>query len=189
MNYLIVRSHPYPGSFNAGAADTISEAAHSKGHAVAEIDLVSDAFDPAMTAEDLKAWSAGKTLDPLVKKYQAQIEEADILVFSFPVWWGGPPAVLKGFCDKVLLPDWAYGYGSDGALIGLLTSKKAMVITTAEAPTAVLEDYGNPIEGAFIKNTLQECGIEVIRHLHIDRISSGGSDYAEGKMDEIRDLV
>ncbi|MCL2383549.1 MAG: NAD(P)H-dependent oxidoreductase [Oscillospiraceae bacterium] len=188
MNYLIIKSHPYSGSFNAGVAATIYETVSMKGHNVTEIDLLSDGFNPVMTAEDLEAWKQGQTLDPLIKKYQNQIDDADILVFPFPVWWGGPPAILKGFCDKILLYGWAYKLNESGKLVGMLNSKKAIVIATSEVANEIIErNYRNPVEGAFVKNTLGDCGIEVIKHMYIDKISSD-RDYAENKMAEIREM-
>lgn len=190
MKYLIIKTHPYNGSFNEGATKAIKETAESKGHSVIEIDLITDGFNPVMTAEDLKAWGQGQSVDPLVKKYQKAIENVDILVFPFPIWWGNMPAVLKGFCDKVLLPGWAYKHGDSGDLIGLLTTKKAIVITTMETPVEVFANYfNNPVEGAFIKDTLQTCGIEVIRYEQIDKIVSGGRDYTEKKMVEIKKFI
>lgn len=186
MHYLIIESHPYESSFNAGAVKAIKDKLEQKGHSVQSIDLVIDGFDPVMKSEDLKVWGQGKSVDSMVPKYQALIEKADILIFPFPIWWGTMPAVLKGFCDKVLLPGWAYKHGSSGEMIGLLNMKKAVVITTMETPIDVYENYfNNPIEGAFIKDTLQTCGIEVLKHFQIDKLVSGGKEYTESKMEEI----
>lgn len=189
MNYLIVNSHPYNGSFNAGAVNAIKETANSKGHNVTVIDLLADGFNPIMTSADLNAWAQGQYADPMVEKYQLEIEKADVLVFPFPIWWGSMPAVLKGFCDKVLLPGWAFKNGDQGEMIGLLTSKKAIVITTMETPVDVFKNYfNNPVDGIFIKDTLQACGVEVIHHEQIDKIVSGGREHAENKMKEIKEL-
>lgn len=190
MRYLIIKSHPYGGSFNAGAAEVIRETALAKGHAVHVIDLVGDGFNPVMTSADLKAWGQGQYADPLVETYQCQIDQSDVLVFPFPIWWGNMPAVLKGFCDKVLLPGWAYKYGEHGEMIGLLTGKRAIVMTTMETPLDVFESvYRNPVDGAFIKDTLATCGIEVSKVLQIDRIVSGGREHAEKRMKDVAALV
>ncbi len=190
MNYLVINSHPYSGSFHAGAVQAVREEAARKGHRVSVVDLVADGFNPAMTSADLKAWGQGQSIDPLVKRYQQEIEKADVLVFPFPIWWGSMPAVLKGFCDKVLLPGWAYKYGAAGEMIGLLTAKKAIVITTMETPVHVYNAYfNNPVEGAFIKDTLQTCGVEILRFEQIDKIVSGGREHAERKMNEIRSFI
>lgn len=186
MKYLIITSHPYRGSFNAAVVKEIKEHLEQKGNAVNCIDLVEDGFNPVMGEKDLKLWGQGQAKDPLVAKYQEDMEDADIFIFPFPIWWGTMPAVLKGFCDKVLLPGWAYQHGSSGEMIGSLTSKKAVVITTMQTPEDVYNSYfNNPVEGGFIKDTLQSCGVEVLKHFLIDQIVSGGEEYTEGKMKEI----
>lgn len=190
MKYLIINSHPYSGSFNISAAKALYSAIEEKGHTAKEINLIDDGFDPVMRAADLKVWSKGQPADELVKKYIADIDSADVLVFPFPIWWGSMPAVLKGFCDKVLLPGWAYKYNEKGEMIGLLSDKKAVVITTMETPTEVFENYfNNPVNGAFIKDTLQACGIEVVDYMQIDKISSSGREYTEEKLEEIKSLI
>ncbi len=190
MNYLIITCHPYKGSFNAAAADRIEKAAKAKGHAVRRIDLVEDGFDPVMSPENLRQWGAGQPSDRLIDSYQKAITEAEMLIFPFPVWWGAMPAILKGFCDKVLLPGFAYKYGAAGEMIGMLTAKKAIVITTMETPLSVFVDhFNNPVEGAFIKDTLQTCGIEVSSFMQIDRIVSGGREHSEEKLKEIEALI
>ena len=103
MKYLIINSHPYEKSFNYTLCEAIKEKL-AKNHEVKLINLVADGFNPVMEAKDLYLWRSGKTNDKLVEKYLQAIKEADVLVFSIPVWWGNMPAILKGFCDKVLLP-------------------------------------------------------------------------------------
>jgi len=190
MNYLIIKSHPYKGSFNEGVAQVISEEAKTAGHHVSEIDLVADNFNPVMTADDLYAWTKGESLDPLVKKYQKAIEKADILVFPFPTWWGSIPAILKGFCDKVFLPGWAYESGPFGTLKGHLTSKQAIVITTMETPDLIFSLYfHNPVKNAFVRDTLQACGIKVIAFRQFGRMSSGTRQHAERQMAKVKKLI
>lgn len=190
MRYLIINSHPYDGSFNAALRKRIKEELKLEGHEVNEIDLIEDGFNPVMEAEDLKLWGQGKTRDPLVEKYQKEINESDIMIFPFPIWWGTMPAVLKGFCDKVLLPGWAYTYGEKGNMIGALNGKKAIVITTMQTPVNFFEEYfKNPVDGGFVKDTLQTCGIEVLKYIPIDQIVTGGKEYTTEKIEEIVKVV
>ena len=190
MRYALFTSHPYGGSFHAAAADMICRSAEKNGHTIRRVDLVKDGFHPVMEEEDLRLWGEGKSRDPLVSAYQKAIEEADVLIFPFPIWWGLMPAVLKGFCDKVLLPEWAYRYDDDGEMVGLLTDKKAIVIITMETPRDFYQNFlGDPVGGAFIKCTLQQCGINVLHYLQIDNIISGGRAYAEQRLSEIASLI
>ncbi len=186
MNYLIISCHPYEGSFAAGVAENIKEALQSKGKNVTHIDLIADGFNHVMDKEDLSLWRQGGFKDSLVGKYMDAIKNADILIMPFPIWWGTMPAILKGFIDKVFLPGFTYTHGENGQLIGLMPDKKAVLITTMETPERVFNNYyGNPIESALIKDTLQTCGIEVEKHFVIDNILSGGKENAEKRMNEI----
>ena len=177
MQFLVIECHPNKGSFTTSVATMIRETLASKGYAVENINLVDDLFNPVMSVEDLKAWREGKTKDALVEKYQAMITKADMLVIPFPVWWGNMPALLKGFWDKVFLPGWVFP--------NHLKGKSAIVITTMTSSSSTFNEHQkNPIQGAFIKNTLEICGIEVCKHFEIDKISSG-REYAEEKIREI----
>ncbi len=186
MNYLIIGCHPYNGSFAAGVTKNITDILKSKGETVTLIDLIADGFNPVMDQEDLKLWTEGRYKDSLVGRYKAELQKADVLIFPFPIWWGIMPAVLKGFVDKVFLPGFAYTYGQNGEIIGLMAGKRAVVITTMQTPSAVFkEHYGDPVTGAFIKDTLNTCGITVDKHFVVDRIMSGGRENSEHAMSMI----
>ncbi len=186
MHCLIITSHPYRGSFAAGLAQNLRQALLTRGHSVAQIDLVADGFNPVMAGEDLREWGKGQYVDTLVGQYKTELQKAELLIIPFPVWWGGMPAILKGFFDKVFLPGFAYKYGEKGELIGLMKDKKALVVSTMETPNEVFNSYfGNPVEGALLKDTLGTCGIEVIQHFALDKIVSGGREAAEAKMDAV----
>ena len=190
MTYLIIGSHPYGGSFTVGLTKRIIELLEGKGESVNYIDLVADGFDPVMTEDELSLWREGKYKTELVGKYKDKLEKADILILPFPVWWGTGPAVLKGFFDKVFLPGFAFKYGEKGELIGLLNGKKSIVITTMEVSAEFFNNkLNNPIEGAVIKNTLNACGIDVIKHFSIGNIASIGRLNAEKEMDKIIEFI
>ena len=185
MNSLIVNSHPYAGSFARTVSKSIGEILSQKGDC-RTIDLVADGFDPVMRSEDLRLWGKGQTADPLVKSYQDAIEQADLLVFLFPTWWGGMPAVLKGFCDKVLLPNWAYTTGVAGRLKGKLKGKRAVVISTMRTPGAVFRLYfHNPVKNAFVRDTLSACGFKVQKYMQIGNISRRGRAHTAMRVEQI----
>ena len=186
MNYLIIGSHPYEGSFAVSLTKRIIESLEKKGERIVHIDLVADKFNPVMNDKDLSLWREGKYSDKLVGKYINELEKADIIILPFPIWWGTEPAILKGFFDKVFLPDFAFKYGEKGELNGLLTGKKAIVITTMAVSVDFFNnELKNPIEGALLKNTLNLCGIDVTKHFSIGDIDTIGQLNIEKEMDEI----
>lgn len=183
MNYLIINSHPYEGSFNRNISNSIQEILEGKG-SVEEINLVEDHFDPVMRGEDLRLWGKGQSADPMVEVYQKKIEWANRIIFLFPVWWGYIPAVLKGFCEKVLLSGWAYEEGGfAGLLKGKLKPRRAIVISTMRTPGWAFGLYfHNPVKHAFIRDVLASCGIKVMKYMQIGGISSQNRARAEAKM-------
>jgi len=178
MRFLIIECHPYEDSFITNVAAMIRRVLTEKKHTVENINLVDDFFNPVMSADDLKLWGEGKSSDNLVEKYQAMIMKSDTLIIPFPVWWGNMPAILKGFWDKVFVPGWAFSPSH-------IAGKKAVVITTMTSSSAhFVEHLQNPIRGAFIKNTLEMCGLDVYKNFEVDKINSGRT-YTEEKMREI----
>lgn len=185
MNYLLINSHPYLESFHRNASKHIKEILSKKGNC-SEIDLILDQFDPTMYAQDLHLWAKGIPCNSLVQSYQQRIEQADVLLFMFPVWWGGIPAVLKGFLDKVLLPGWAYRENSFGILQGKLQPKRAIVISTMHTPGFAFRLYfQNPIKNSLIKGTLKPCGLRIQKYMQIGGLSSSNKKRAQKKMQKI----
>lgn len=184
MKFLLIYSHPYNESYNHAIYKTIETALSHTGHVLDVIDLVADGFNPTMTPDDLRLYREGTFHDPLVGKYQQMIKDADILVFTFPIWWGVMPAVLKGFIDKVFLKKFAFDY-INGKQVGLIT-KKAVVISTVDSSKEEYETvWGNPIEHQFIKGTLGYCGADVIQHFKIYKVRGGGLEYREEWLERI----
>lgn len=183
MKFLIVNSHPYEKSFNRQLTKSIEDVLIEK-HEVEVIDLVQDNFNPVMEKEDLKVFASGKAADEMVYEYQNKIKEADVLVFSFPIWWGIMPATLKGFIDKVFLKDFAYIYTESG-MKGML-NKKAVVITTMETPKEVYNDVlNNPVQNQFINGTLGTCAIQTEKYFQIDKINSETDEYRKDEFNKI----
>lgn len=174
MKTTIILSHPWHGSFNKAIMDSVVNQLEQAKKAYQVIDLNKVAFNPVLEEKDLALFSKGETTDPMVQKYQHMLMETDELVFIFPVWWFGIPAILKGFFDKVMLKDFAYMEGKTG-LKGLLTHiKRTTVITTSELPTWYLILFsGNPIKGTFIRSTLRGIGLKKVKWLNSGMTSSG----------------
>lgn len=113
---LIVLAHPDKASFNGQWAETSRAASTALGHDVELSDLVTMGFDPVERADHYQlpdmdpfdvlraqeAAAAAKSLPNDVVAEIAKIEAADRIIFHFPMWWFGPPAILKGWFDRVL---------------------------------------------------------------------------------------
>lgn len=180
MHVLIVHAHPEPASFNAGLTHAAVRALSGAGHTVEVSDLYAERFNPVggrhdftsvanptlfhyQTEQELAARTGGFAED--IAREQRRVSAADLLILQFPLWWGAPPAVLKGWFERVL----AYGFAYvDGRRFdtGLFQGRRALFSVTTggtEARFATDGVYG-PIEQVLWpveRLTLQYMGYEV----------------------------
>lgn len=148
MRALIVSASPRVGSLTELLADTAAKSLLAQGFIPDVLDLNRMSFDPVVGPIDYgvgafskpvgehasDAWASG-FLSAEVKDQQARLSSAQVIVFVFPLWWAGMPAILKGWVDRVFTEGFAYGlrdadgnprkYG-DGAFAG----KRALIITS-----------------------------------------------------------
>ncbi|QFR33215.1 NAD(P)H-dependent oxidoreductase [Ancylobacter sp. TS-1] len=109
MRALVVYCHPVEESFTASVRDAVIRGLNTAGHEVDLIDLYAESFDPAMGRQERVSYhEPGINVLP-VADHLARVKQADALVFVAPTWWYGPPAMLKGWLDRVLVPHETFG--------------------------------------------------------------------------------
>jgi NAD(P)H dehydrogenase (quinone) len=135
MSALIVFAHPLRDSLGRRFADAAA-AALSAAHEVELLDLYDRNFDPRMPSTERATYYAENHDTSAVADHAAALLRADVLVFVFPTWWFGPPAILKGWIDRVFAPGIAFEHGKDfGPIVpGLERLRHAAVITTLGTP-------------------------------------------------------
>jgi putative NADPH-quinone reductase len=104
MKILVLYAHPVETSFNAALHRTIVERLIAAGHAVDDLDLYAEDFDPRLTRAERLAYHDPRSPHDCVDPYVRRLLAAEALVLTFPVWNYGFPAILKGFFDRVFLP-------------------------------------------------------------------------------------
>lgn len=128
MKYLIVFANPNPKSFTHAIVHALSETFKSEDREVAIRNLYKEKFDPVLDVVDnVSVLKNDYQVD--VKKEHEYIQEAALIVFVYPIWWMGPPAIMKGYFDRVFTNGFAYWADENGLARGL-TGKKAAVINT-----------------------------------------------------------
>lgn len=168
MRVSVILGHPDPGSFNHALAKTAVSTLRELGIEVRFHDLQAEGFDPVLPAAEIARDAA---LPPLIARHCAELREADGLVIIHPNWWGQPPAVLKGWVDRVLRPGVAYeflpGDGGEGVPVGLLKAMTALVLNTANTPAVrELAVFGDPLERTWRDCVLTFCGVKrVVRRM------------------------
>ncbi|TAK90462.1 MAG: flavodoxin family protein [Aquabacterium sp.] len=159
---LIIAAHPShanDGGLGATMARTYAQSAAQAGHQTRMLQLDQLVFDPILH----EGYKRAQALEPDLAKAQADFLWADELVFVFPLWWGGMPALLKGFLDRVLLPGFAFRYDPQGqGLTPLLKGKTARLIITMDTPGWIERWlYGRPVIRQFRYPILRFCGIKL----------------------------
>jgi NAD(P)H dehydrogenase (quinone) len=105
VNVLVVLAHPCPDSFNHACAAAAMTGLERAGHTVDLVDLYADRFVAGMSLEERLAYETDTPiLDPMVDDHAARLKRAEALVFVYPTWWSGLPAILKGWLERVMVP-------------------------------------------------------------------------------------
>lgn len=172
MRILVVVAHPNPASFNHALAQTTAAALRAKGHDVQLQDLYADGFDPLMPAAE---FAKDAPLPSDIARRCAELSAADGLVIVHPNWWGQPPAILKGWLDRVVRPGVAYEFRirSDGkpGPVGLLKLQGALVLNTGNTPLEVERAvYGDPLENLWRTCVFGLCGIARVERLNFTSV-------------------
>jgi len=162
MQISVILAHPREGSFNHAIARTAAGRLTANGHAVVLHDLYQEGFDPLLPGEEIPR---GAALPPMIARHCAEIAQADGIVIVHPNWWGMPPAILKGWVDRVIRPGVAYefvaGDSGEGVPVGLLKARAALVFNTSNTE-AVRERtvFGDPLETIWKNCIFDLCGVK-----------------------------
>ena len=115
MRVLVLFAHPVETSFASGLHAKLVEVLRARGHKVDDCDLYAEGFDPVMSRQERIDYHNVAVNRRNVAPYVDRLLAAEAIVFSFPVWNMGFPAILKGFIDKVFLPGVSFTLGEDGS--------------------------------------------------------------------------
>ena len=126
MRILVLFAHPVETSFAAAAHAKLVATLSARGHHVDDCDLHAEGFDPVMSREDRIEYHDVAVNRRRVAPYVDRLLAAEALVFSFPVWNMGFPAILKGFVDKVFLPGVSFHLKDNGDYVPTLHNIKRL---------------------------------------------------------------
>jgi NAD(P)H dehydrogenase (quinone) len=165
MNISLILAHPNGESFNHAIARTAETALVDLGHHVWFHDLYAEKFDPLLPHEEIPK---DVELPPEVASHCNEIASVDGIIIVHPNWWGQPPAILKGWVDRVIRPGVAYcfldGDSGEGVPVGLLKAKSALVLNTSNTPMhRERAAFGDPLETLWKNCIFGLCGVNVFR--------------------------
>jgi putative NADPH-quinone reductase len=191
MNISIILAHPNPGSFNHAIAQAAAEALQRCGHQVALRDLYQEKFDPCLPTAEL---ARDPKLAPVLRQHGEQIKNADGIIIVHPNWWGTPPAILKGWIDRVLRPEVAYrfvaGDNGEGVPVGLLKAKSAIVFNTANTPAErELAAFGDPLELIWKRCVFDLCGVKNVTRKIFAVVIASSLEQRKQWLEDVKTIV
>ncbi|SFN06297.1 Putative NADPH-quinone reductase (modulator of drug activity B) [Chryseobacterium oleae] len=183
---VIINGHPNKDSFNFGMAKAYKEGALKAGAEVKEITIAELNFDPILHF----GYQKRMELEPDLLKAWEMIQWADHLVWIHPVWWGGLPALMKGFLDRLFLPGISYQYRENSVWWDkLLKGKTAHIMTTLDQPGWYYWlFYGKPSVNQLKKSTLEFCGVKPVKVTYIGIVRNSTEVKREQWLQKVKEL-
>jgi len=159
---LVVVCHPAADSFNHALAEAVRTAWTSAGCDVVFHDLYAEGFDPLLSASEARGTA---TEDRTVAAHIAELRACDLFAAIHPNCWGAPPAMMKGWIDRVFAPEAAYTFakGESGEAIGLLGMRAALILNTGNTEADREENhFGDPLDQIWRRCILEFCGVKTV---------------------------
>ncbi|KLT67975.1 NAD(P)H-dependent oxidoreductase [Flavobacterium sp. ABG] len=185
-NILIINGHPNSKSFNFAIADAYEKGALQSQASVESITIADLKFNPNLQF----GYQKRTELEPDLLEAWKKIQKADHLVWVHPVWWGGLPAITKGFIDRLFLPGMAFEYKENSVWWDkLLKGKTAHIITTLDQPGWYYRlFYGRPSVNQLKKSTLEFCGVKPVKVTYIGIVKSANELQRAKWLQKVYDL-
>lgn len=175
MRCLIVYSHPVETSYCAALCARASDSLRTAGHEVRLLDLYAEGFDPVLSRQERLDYHTPGDNERLVRAHLDAVQWAETLIFIYPTWWYGLPAMLKGWLDRVWIPYVTFTLPENNEPIrGLMDNIVRIVgISTAGASRLWLAFVGNPGRRTITRGVRALCHPRCrtlwLGHYNIDR--------------------
>jgi NAD(P)H dehydrogenase (quinone) len=191
MKVSIILAHPDRCSFNHAIAQSAVERLKKNGHGVFFHDLYGEYFDPLLTGEEIKR---DVSLPRAIKEHCEEIRKAEGIIIVHPNWWGQPPAILKGWIDRVIRPGIAYefleGDAGEGIPKGLLRAKAAIVFNTSNTePEREASVFGDPLETIWRNCIFGLCGVNIFHRRTFGIIVTSTEVQRRQWLEEVKAMI
>jgi len=209
MNVLVISAHDDTKSFVAALHNTALGVFDRTTHKVMVTDLYAQQFNPVASSLDFKtssgthanymfeqqrAVNTGSGFSPDLQAEMDKVAQADLIVIHFPFWWSGPPAILKGWFERVLAMGFAWNANSRYAR-GLLKGKKVLLTVSVGDPESYYAADG--MHRATVEqhlyglthSTLAFCGLDVYEPFVISNVTAASQEDLDAKLESYRLLL
>lgn len=191
MKITVILAHPCPGSFNHAIAAMAEATLRESGHTVTVHDLYAEQFDPLLPCDEIPR---NAMLPPDIALHCGEIAVAEGIVIVHPDWWGMPPAILKGWIDRVLRPGVAYRFAEtdtgEGIPVGLFRAKAVLVFNTSNTPARREQEiFGDPLERIWKDCIVSFCGVRECHRRMFGVIVTSTGEERKAWLDEVREMT
>jgi NAD(P)H dehydrogenase (quinone) len=191
MQALSVVANPSTSSFSHAMWNAAGKVLRECGCTVREHDLYAERFDPVQPVGE-----ADNTVssDELVETHCNELATANLILVFHPNWWGQPPAILKGWIDRVFRLGVAYEYapgvGYEGVPIGLLRARQALVFNTSNTPEEREKAaFGDPLADLWKRCVFSLCGVDTVARHTYAPVAGSTPAQRERWLQEVREVV
>jgi NAD(P)H dehydrogenase (quinone) len=190
LKHAVTLAHPNERSFAAAVASAYTCAAQSLGHVVIQRDLYRMNFDPCLKPSEIPSEKPfGPESDVITER--ALLKDVDVFALVYPLWLNAPPAIMKGYLERVF--GFGFAYGADGRSFNpLLAGRKLITFSSSGAPLAWVQRIGafDAIHTLFDCYFADLCGMDSLDHVHFGNIRPGASeDFIHARLNEVHESV
>ncbi len=186
MKCLVLYAHPCTESFNAAVHEVVVSTLSERGWAVDDCDLNALGFNPVLTEAERRGYhDAPENIVP-VQSYVDRLRAADALVMVFPVWNFGYPAILKGFLDRVFLPEVSFKLEGGGVRPGLTNIKRLAACTTYGGTRMRAWMNGDPPRKCVTRAVRYACGWPKTKYVALYDMNNNGPTKLNAHLNRVR---
>lgn len=187
----MILGHPKKGSFNHAIAQTTINTLKELNHEVFFHDLYEEKFNPVLNPEEIET---DAKIESWLEKYCQELAAAEGLVIIHPNWWGQPPAILKGWIDRVIRAEIGYRFvetdSGEGIPIGLLKAKTAVIFNTSNTPEEREQNhFQDPLDILWKKCIFDLCGVKNIYRKMFAIIITSTPQQREAWLKEVTQII
>ncbi|WP_269714669.1 NAD(P)H-dependent oxidoreductase [Caulobacter sp. NIBR2454] len=174
MKHALIIGHPDAEGFTQSVAAAYAQTVQGLGHQTVIRDLYRLEFDPRLQSQERSDRPGYAPASDVVVERQA-IGDADVFAFFYPLWFNMPPAIIKGYVDRVFGAGFGYRALHAGGMDPLLKGRSMITFTSSGSSRAWLEEQGCwlSLRNLFDDYLARLCGMTVVDHVHFPSITAG----------------
>ncbi len=186
-NIVVITGHPNQKSFCRAMAKSYIDSALGKGHTVFDLNLIDLHFDPILRS----GYASIQELEEDLVDAQEKIKNADHIALIYPNWWGAPPALLKGFIERVFLPGFAFQYVPNSIMPKqLLKNKTVDLIVTMDTPIWIYKLFlGSRGIKLINESVINFCGMKTKKIILVGPIKKSSEGQRQKWIDKVKKIA